>query len=195
MTITDPNHRRRTLDRHAVPVAGLVLAYVAALATANLLTSRFGLVPAGSEFTVTAGTYAAGLALALRDTLQDAAGPRAVLVALAAGAALSILTADPRIVLASTTAALAGELIDLAVYTRLRPRSWTAAVAASGVAGAFVDTAGFLLLAGLPLTAASVTGQLLVKAVWVTGTYLTLHRVLTWGWRAVSGQRQHTGHS
>jgi queuosine precursor transporter len=163
------------------PIAGRRLAalawavsYAAALAAANLATSRFGLVPAGFGLTVTAGTYTAGLALALRDGLHETAGVRGVFAALAAGITLSALTADPRIVLASTVAATVGELADLAAYTPLRARRRRTAVAVSGAVGGLLDTVGFLWLAGFPVTGHTVGGQLLVKAVWVTGGYLLL---------------------
>jgi len=180
-----PSHRRCTVL--------LAAAYVTVLATANVLTSRLGLVPAGFGLAVTAGTYPAGLALALRDALHDTSGVRVVLLALGAGAGLSAVTADPRIAVASTAAALAGELVDLAVYAPLRHRNRTTAIALSGAIGGLIDTLGFLSLAGFPLTPTSIGGQLLVKAVWVTGVYLALRGLLTGGVRrVVSGQRQLT---
>jgi hypothetical protein len=179
------------------PVAGRRVAallwaagYAAALAAANLATSRYGLVRAGFGLTVTAGTYTAGLALALRDSLHETAGVRGVLAALAAGITLSALTADPRIVLASTVAAAVGELADLAAYTPLRARRRRTAVAVSGAVGGLVDTVGFLWLAGFPVTGQTVGGQLLVKAVWVTGGYLLLREGVR---RALPRQRQLTG--
>jgi len=167
------------------------LGYAAALAAANIATSRFGLVPAGFGLLVTAGTYTAGLALALRDGLHEAAGVRGVLAALAAGIAVSALTADPRIVVASTVAAAAGELADLAAYTPLRTRWRRTAVIVSGAVGGLLDTVGFLWLAGFGLTTQSVGGQVLVKAVWVTAAYLVLREVRR---RALPRQRQLTGH-
>jgi uncharacterized PurR-regulated membrane protein YhhQ (DUF165 family) len=66
------------------------------------------------------------------------------------------------------------EAVDLIVYTPLERRSWPAAVAASNTVGAVVDTLLFLTIAGFPVTAATVGGQLLVKVVWVTGGVLIL---------------------
>lgn len=173
--------------RHRLGVLLWAAGFAAMLAAANIATSRWGLVPAGFGLSVTAGTYTAGLALALRDGLHDAAGVRGVLAALAVGIVLSAVTADPRIVLASTVAAAAGELADLAAYLPLRERRRKTAVAVSGAVGGLVDTAGFLWLAGFGLTGSAVGGQVLVKAVWVTGGYLLLREVLR---RAVSRQRQ-----
>lgn len=98
-------------------IAVCALTYVAVLASANLLTSTLGLVPAGFGLLVTAGTYTAGLALALRDSLQDLGGNRVVLLALGVAAICSALSADPRIAVASTVAAVVSELADFAVYT------------------------------------------------------------------------------
>ncbi|HVQ94235.1 MAG TPA: VUT family protein [Mycobacteriales bacterium] len=192
--LTHPTGRR--LGRRARasrPLVALVwaLGYAAALAAANVATSRFGLVPAGFGLLVTAGTYTAGLALALRDGLHEAAGVRGVLAALAVGLGASALTADPRIVAASTVATLVGELADLAAYTPLRARWRRTAITVSGAVGAAVDTVGFLWLAGFGLTAQSVGGQVLVKAVWVTAAYLVLREVTR---RALPRQRQLTGH-
>jgi len=187
LTTTVPAHPPVTGRR----LAALVWAagYAAALAAANLASSRYGLVPAGFGLTVTAGTYTAGLALALRDGLHETAGVPGVFAALAAGITVSALTANPQVVLASTAAATVGELADLAAYTPLRRRRRRAAVAVSGVVGGLVDTVGFLWLAGFPVTSQSVGGQLLVKAVWVTAPYLLLHEGVR---RALPRQRQLT---
>lgn len=146
----------------------LAAAFVGSVVLANVLTTHFGLIPAGFGLLVPAGTYAAGLCLGLRDELHEAAGIRWVLGAIAVGAALSVLLADARIALASGAAFLLAELVDLAVYTPLRRAGRRRAVVVSNAAGAVVDTVAFLTLAGFPLTAQSVGGQLLVKAVWAT---------------------------
>lgn len=159
----------------------LATAYVGTVVLANWVTSHFGLVAAGFALLVPAGTYAAGLALGLRDLLQDAAGVRWVLVAIGVGTAVSFVVADPHIAAASGIAFLLAELADLAVYTPLRERGWRRAVVASNAVGAVVDTLLFLSIAGLPLTGQSVGGQLLVKAVWCTAAVLLAGEV----WRRV----------
>ena len=60
------------------------------------------------------------------------------------------------------------ELADMAVYTPLRDRGWARAVLASNVVGGILDTLIFLWLAGFPIVAATVTGQLVGKIVWAT---------------------------
>jgi uncharacterized PurR-regulated membrane protein YhhQ (DUF165 family) len=145
-----------------------VALYAAAIVGANALTSRYGMVPVGFGLVATAGTYAAGLALGLRDVVQDTAGRRAVLAAVLAGAALSWWLSTPTLAVASGVAFLASEVADFAVYTPLRRHGWSRAVIASNTAGAVVDTVLFLALAGFPVTAASVSGQLVGKVLWAT---------------------------
>lgn len=153
-------------------VAGYVLAIVAA----NWLTTEYGIVPVGFGLTTTAGTFAAGAALLLRDAVQDTAGRWWVLAGIAAGAGLTWLTA-PALAVASATAFLVAEAADMAVYTPLRSRGWARAALASGAVGAVVDTWLFLWLAGFPVTAEVVGGQLVGKVAWATA--LPVFAVLT----------------
>jgi uncharacterized PurR-regulated membrane protein YhhQ (DUF165 family) len=101
-----------------------------------------------------------------------------VLGAIAVGGLASLLLGDGRIALASAVAFVLAELVDLAVYAPLRRRQWHTAVLASNAAGAVVDTFVFLLIAGFPLTVATVGGQLLVKAVWVSVSFLAVAELL-----------------
>lgn len=164
----------------------LFVSFVGTVLLANWVTTRFGLVPAGFGLMVVSGTYAAGLALGLRDALHEASGVRWVLAAITVGAGLSFVVADARIALASGMAFLLSELADLAVYAPLRKRRWRTAVLASNAVGAVVDTLLFLSLAGFPLTQQAIGGQLLVKAIWVTGSFLLVVEVVR---RALPRQR------
>lgn len=143
-------------------------------------------MPAGFGLLVPAGTYLAGLALGVRDGLHEAGGVRWVLAAVAAGAALSFVVADPRIALASAVAFAVAEVLDLAVYAPLRRRRARLAIVASNAVGAVADTVLFLTASGFGLSWAAVGGQLLVKAVWCTGAVLLAREV----WRVVPRQRQ-----
>jgi uncharacterized PurR-regulated membrane protein YhhQ (DUF165 family) len=157
------------------------VAYVACIVAANYLTAHFGMVPAGFGLMVTAGTYAAGLALLARDLVQDTAGRGAVLLLIGVGAALSAVLAGPQLAIASAAAFLVSETADMAVYTPLRRRGWVKAVVASNVVGGLLDTLVFLQLAGFGLTWSSVAGQLLGKAVWAT----LIPVLAVWMWRRV----------
>ena len=160
--------------------AGLFAAasFIATIVLANYVTTRFGFIPVGFGLAATAGTFAAGLALALRDVIQDLLGRRAVTAVIVAGAALSFLIADPFIAIASAVAFLLSELADFAVYTPLRRRSrlgnrrWAAAVVASNAVGALVDTVIFLGIAfGAAAIMPGVPGQLVGKT-WATLAFL-----------------------
>lgn len=164
MTITKPLSR---------PIAVLtMMAYVGTVVVANIVTSNFGLIPAGFGLLVPAGTYAAALALGLRDGLEEIAGLAWVWIGIAIGTLMSILTSDGRIALASGCAFAVSELMDLTVYSKLRARGWRRALVFSNAAGSIVDTVLFLWIAGFAVTAQSAGGQVLVKAIWVTGAAL-----------------------
>jgi uncharacterized PurR-regulated membrane protein YhhQ (DUF165 family) len=152
----------------ATAAVGALIAYISFVVAANVITNRLGLVWVAPGLVTTAGTYAAGLALLARDAVQETAGRWAVLAAIVVGAALSAWLAGAHLALASGVAFLLAEGLDMAVYTRLRERGWVQAVMWSNVAGAVLDTFVFLALAGFPVTASTVTGQLVGKVVWAT---------------------------
>jgi hypothetical protein len=155
-----------------------LLVYVVAIVAANVLTDRYGLVPAGFGLTVTAGTYAAGFALLARDFVQRVAGIGVVLVAILVGAILSLVLANPAIALASATAFLAAELADLVVYTPAISRvGFTVAALVSNIVAAPIDTVAFLWLAGFPVTLDAVVGQFVAKILWATLVPLVVYGI------------------
>ncbi|MEV6146361.1 VUT family protein [Streptomyces sp. NPDC051992] len=154
-----------TTTRIAGPAA--LTGYAGTIVAANYLTSRYGMVHVAPGLMVTAGTFAAGAALLMRDAVQDTLGRWWVLAGIATGGALTWAT-SPTLAAASTAAFLFAELADMAVYTPLRSRGWARAVFASNTVGAIVDTLLFLWLAGFPITAAAVSGQLVGKLAWAT---------------------------
>lgn len=123
------------------------LVFVGLVVAANWLTARYGMV-AGL---VTAGTFAAGLVLLVRDWLQEAGGRLLVVVCIAVGAGVSVWMSTPSLALASGVAFAASELVDFAVYTPLRKRSLAGSMLLSNTAGAVADSLLFLSLAGFPL--------------------------------------------
>ena len=157
--------------------AVLALGLLSTVVGANWLVSTFGVIPAGFGLMVPAGTYAAGLALGLRDGLDRLGGFPWVLPTIALGVVLSALVASPGIAVASAAAFALGELTDLLVWRRLRRSGWRRALGASNGVGAVVDTCVFLPLAGIPLTMTNVGGQVLVKAVFLTASILVLVEV------------------
>jgi hypothetical protein len=132
----------------------LFAAFVGCVVAANWALNRWGIVPIGFGLMAPAGVYFAGLGFGLRDALHEAGGRSWVLAAIATGAVVSWFIADGTIPGGHTSIAVASglafafsELADLAVYEPLRERTWPAAVAASNVVGAVVDSALFLWLA------------------------------------------------
>lgn len=128
--------------RVVVAVAG----YVAVIVAANMSLRLWGIVPVGFGLAAPAGVWFAGASLGLRDMVDDLGGRRAVAVAIAVGTATSALV-DPTFAAASGAAFAVSELADWAVYRPLRARHWMAAVIASGVVGATVDSLLFMRLA------------------------------------------------
>lgn len=147
----------------------LFLAFVGTVYGANWALATFGVVSVGFGLVAPAGVFFAGLAFGLRDALHERAGRLVVLVAIVVGALLSLLLEASvtlpggvaPIAVASGVAFLLSELADFAVYEPLRRRQWVAAVVASNLVGAVVDSALFLWLAfgALDLMAGQVLGK------------------------------------
>lgn len=156
----------------------LAAVYIGLVVTANLMTTHLGLLPAGFGLMVTAGTFAAGLVIAVRNPLQETGGRRWVVACILAGAILSLVLGTGRIGLASGATFLVAELLDMTVYTWLRQHGWKRAVVAGITVGAVVDTLLFLTLAGFGLAWPIVAGQLLVKAVYACVLGLPLVKVV-----------------
>lgn len=170
------NNNNRVINRRIgyLLAAGLLISIV----VANWVTTRYGFIPVGFGYQATAGTFAAGFALALRDGTQDLLGKRVMLVVIAVGAVISYLIADPFIALASVVAFAVAELVDFAVYTPLRNKSrlgdrrWAIAVGASSITGALADTVIFLGIAfGWAAVMPAIVGQMVGK-LWATLLYL-----------------------
>lgn len=138
-----------------------IAAYIASIFVANWLVANFHPIEVWPGIYAPAGVLVAGLAFTFRDFAQDTAGRLAVVLAILAGAGLSALVGG-RLWIASGVAFLASETLDMAVYTPLRERSWSGAVAASNAVGAVIDSVLFLSIAFGSL--AFMPGQLIGKA-------------------------------
>jgi uncharacterized PurR-regulated membrane protein YhhQ (DUF165 family) len=156
--------------------AALLFAYLATIPVANYLIGHVGtvcipdgpcLIPLGFGLTAPSGVLMVGIALVLRDVVQRLYGIWTAVLAIMAGAALSLAFAPPALVLASVTAFLVSEGLDLAVYTPLQRRGLVLAVLLSGLVGAVADSALFLWLAfgSLDHMAGQVVGKLLMVGV------------------------------
>jgi hypothetical protein len=121
--------------------------YIAAIGGANVATAYWGVVPVGFG----------------------------LMVGILVGGVLSWLLSTPQLALASCAAFLAAELVDLLVFTRLQQKGFIRAVAISNLISAPIDTLVFLGIAGFPITAPLVAGQLVGKLLWATAVPLALY--------------------
>jgi pheromone shutdown protein TraB len=93
--------------RHIAMATTLAVAYAGTVLGANWAIGRYGAVPVGLGLAAPAGVYFAGLAFTLRDLLHEVAGRWMVLVAIAAGAGLSLAVTHPQRIAVASAAAFA----------------------------------------------------------------------------------------
>ena len=148
-----------------VPTVGFVAAMCAVVAASNYLVqfpvqARFGGINLADLLTWGAFTYP--VAFLVTDLTNRRFGPGAARIVVLAGFALavvwSIFLASPRIAIASGTAFLTAQLLDVAVFDRLRERRWWQAPLVSSVIGSVVDTILFFSIAFAPAFAVFDTG-------------------------------------
>lgn len=134
----------------------LAAGFLACIPAANWLIGNVGtvcipqgpcLIPVAPGLMAPSGVLMIGVALALRDAVQEALGRAWVLALVIAGAGLSLLFSPPALAIASATAFLLSELLDFAIYDRLRRHALAWAVLLSGMAGAVLDSLLFSALA------------------------------------------------
>ena len=126
-----------------------VLAAVCAMGLVVLVSNIAVAYPIGEGLTWGAFTYpVAFLVTDVTNRLFGAVHARRVVYAgFAVGVALSLALADVRIALASGTAFLLAQLLDVMIFDRLRRSSWWKAPLISSLAGSATDTALFFSLA------------------------------------------------
>ena len=122
------------------------IAAMAVLVTASNILVQY---PVGPFLTWGAFTYP--FAFLVTDLSNRRFGPdvarRVVMAGFVVAVALSLWLATPRIALASGTAFLTAQLLDVAVFDRLRAGRWWRAPLVSSLVGSAVDTAIFFSLA------------------------------------------------
>jgi uncharacterized PurR-regulated membrane protein YhhQ (DUF165 family) len=100
---------------------------------------------------LTWGAFTYPLAFLINDLTNRKFGPQAarvvVLVGFAIAVALSIHFASPRIAIASGSAFLVAQLLDVGIFNRLRSAAWWRAPVLSSLIGSVVDTVLFFSLA------------------------------------------------
>jgi uncharacterized PurR-regulated membrane protein YhhQ (DUF165 family) len=133
-----------------------VAAMVAVVTASNILVqfpveADLGPIHLGDLLTWGAFTYPfAFLVSDLTNRLDGPARARVVvLIGFAVALCLSVL-ATPRIAIASATAFLIGQLLDIAVFSRLRNRYWLVPPLGASLVGSLLDTAVFFSIAFAP---------------------------------------------
>jgi queuosine precursor transporter len=131
---------------------------LAITAMAIVVTSSNILVEIPINDWLTWGALTYPFAFLVTDLTNRALGPSkarlVILVGFAAAVIMSLIFADTRIAVASGSAFLIAQLLDVVIFDRLRRASWWKAPVASSVIASFVDTILFFSLAfagtGLP---------------------------------------------
>ncbi len=134
-----------------------VAAMVVVVTASNILVQypvQFDLGPIHLSDILTWGAFTYPFAFLVSDLTNRHDGPnRARLVVLAGflvGLALSFWLSTPRIAIASGSAFLIGQLLDIAVFQRLRNRYWLVPPLSASLFGSLLDTAIFFTLAFAP---------------------------------------------
>ena len=140
-----------------VPTLGFIAAMCAVVAASNYLVqfpvqATLGGVNLADLLTWGAFTYP--VAFLVTDLTNRRFGPKAartvVLAGFALAVVLSVFLATPRIAIASGTAFLTAQLLDVAIFNRLREQTWWQAPLISSVIGSTVDTVLFFSIAFAP---------------------------------------------
>ncbi|MBW8617565.1 MAG: queuosine precursor transporter [Hyphomicrobiales bacterium] len=135
-----------SIHRLIVPVVAMTLVVVAS----NILV-QYPFEPFGLGDYLTWGAFTYPVAFLVTDLTNRRYGPRVarqlVIVGFALAVVLSIWLATPRIAMASGTAFLVGQLLDITVFNRLRRQAWWRAPFVGSVIGSALDTALFFSLA------------------------------------------------
>jgi uncharacterized PurR-regulated membrane protein YhhQ (DUF165 family) len=137
-----------------------VLAMVVVVTASNILVqypvmADLGPIHLGDILTWGAFTYP--FAFLVSDLTNRHDGPRqarnVVLVGFLVGLALSFWLSTPRIAIASGSAFLIGQLLDIAVFQRLRNRYWLVPPLSASLFGSLLDTLIFFTIAFAPALA------------------------------------------
>jgi uncharacterized PurR-regulated membrane protein YhhQ (DUF165 family) len=132
-----------------------LIGYLLTIPAANWMIQNIGTqgfpggphtIPVGFGYQAPSGVLLIGVALALRDYVQEKAGRNLTLAAIAIGVGLSYIV-NPAVATASAVAFAISELIDLAIYTKIRHKNKPVAIATSGIIGGVIDSVVFLQIA------------------------------------------------
>jgi len=170
-------------DRRLIPS---VLAMVVTVVASNILV-QYPFTPFGLGDLLTWGAFTYPFAFLVTDLTNRWFGPvktrRVVYVGFAIAVLLSVWLSEPRIALASGTAFLCAQLLDVTVFNRLRAGSWWRAPLVSSSIGSALDTAIFFSIAfagsGLPWTTWAL-GDFSVKMLVALASLLPYASLMNW---------------
>ncbi|MVA96144.1 VUT family protein [Nitratireductor sp. CAU 1489] len=131
-------------------IAPFVLAMTAVVAASNYLV-QFPFAHFGLADILTWGAFTYPVAFLVNDLTNRRFGPvaarKVVLAGFVLAVALSVWLATPRIAIASGSAFLAAQFLDVAIFDRLRKNAWWQAPFVSTVLGSVLDTLLFFSIA------------------------------------------------
>lgn len=129
---------------------GLAIVAMAAVVAASNYLVQFPFKPLGLQDLLTWGAFTYPVAFLVTDLTNRKFGPQTartiVLVGFALAVLLSIWLATPRIAIASGTAFLVAQMLDIAIFNRLRQDTWWKAPLTSSFLGSSIDTVIFFSL-------------------------------------------------
>ena len=130
---------------------GLAILAMAAVVVASNYLVQFPFQPFGLADLLTWGAFTYPIAFLVTDLTNRKFGPQTarliVLVGFALAVILSVWLATPRIAIASGTAFLIAQMLDVFVFNRLRQDAWWKAPLTSSFLGSSLDTVIFFSLA------------------------------------------------
>ncbi|KQU75454.1 beta-carotene 15,15'-monooxygenase [Aminobacter sp. DSM 101952] len=131
-------------------------AFIGCVPAANWLIAHFGtvcvpdgpcLIPVWPGILAPSGVLLAGLSFVLRDLVQEALGVFWAIAAVLIGGLIAAFIASPVLAVASVTAFLFAETVDLLVFSGLRRRGLVLASVTSSVIGLLLDSLIFVQIA------------------------------------------------
>jgi uncharacterized PurR-regulated membrane protein YhhQ (DUF165 family) len=134
------------MRRLIIPAIAMVV-----VITVSNLAVQHPFTPWGLGDILTWGSFTYPFAFLVNDLTNRTHGPRvarqAILVGFAAGVICSALLGPVRIAVASGSAFLLGQILDVVVFSRLRRMAWWRAPLAASILGSALDTVIFFSLA------------------------------------------------
>lgn len=138
--------------------AAAVAAMIVVVTASNILVQfpvQADLGPLHLSDILTWGAFTYPFAFLVSDLTNRFDGPRkaraVVFVGFAVALGLSAFLSTPRIAIASATAFLIGQLLDIAVFSRLRNRFWLIPPLSASLLGSAIDTILFFSIAFAPV--------------------------------------------